>query len=71
MKVALKIALMLVVVGIAMIPLESWFRVFLLGRLYEPAPIYQSFFYILIPIAITTVAGWGILRIAKAKFDFS
>lgn len=71
MKALLKLALILAVAFVAMMPLEFWFRIFVLGRQYETAPLYQSFFYILAPIAIITIAGWGIWRIAKTKFDFS
>ena len=71
MKFLLKLALIAVVVGISLIPLEFWFRIFVLGRQYETAPLYQSFFYVLAPIAIIALAGWGIRSIAKAKFDFS
>ncbi|TXH07077.1 MAG: hypothetical protein E6Q06_04095 [Candidatus Moraniibacteriota bacterium] len=71
MKTLSKLALILFVVWIVTIPLEFWFRVFVLGRQYETAPFYQSFFYVLLPIAIIAAAGWAIWRIAKAKFDFS
>ncbi len=71
MKALLKLLLILFMASIAAIPLEAWFRIFVLGRQYETAPLYQSFFYILLPIAIIAAAGWVIWRIAKAKFDFS
>ncbi len=67
----LKLSLVVGIFLMAMISLEFWFRVFVLGRQYETAPLYQSFFYILAPIAVIAVASWSIWRIAKAKFDFS
>ena len=71
MKTFLKLAAIAGVLFVALMPLEFWFRIFVLGRQYETAPFYQSFFYALLPIAIFVAVGWAIWRIAKAKFDFS
>lgn len=71
MKTLLKGVAIILVLFASMIPLEFWFRIFVLGRQYETAPMYQSFFYALAPIAIIALAGWGIRRIAKAKLDFT
>lgn len=72
MKVfVLKAFVIIVILLVALMPLEFWFRIFVLGRQYETAPLYQSFFYVLAPVTIVALAGWGIWRIAKSKFDFS
>lgn len=71
MKVVLKIALIVIIVLVALIPLEFWFRLVILGRQYEVLPFYQIAFYTLLPIAILAGVSWLIRRIARAKFDFN
>lgn len=71
MNVVLKVVLIVVIALIALIPLEFWFRLVILGRQYEALPFYQIAFYTLLPIAILAGVGWLIRRIAKAKFDFN
>ena len=39
-KFLLKLALIVAVASIAPMPLEFWFRIFVLGRQYEAAPLY-------------------------------